>query len=113
MADLQAVAARFVDQSGKFLLAIQTIKVVDAEAFARLKADAKAIAIALKDKPLVPKKLLWEIRAMAKILRAEAPYINKGHNDLNSMADEFEMTLDLILLGDTHENRQPGVPRVI
>jgi hypothetical protein len=113
MTDLEIIASRFTDEAGKFLLAIQTVRVVDATALSQLKADARAIALSLKDKASVPKKLLWEIRSLSKILRAEAPYINKGNNDLASVADEFEMTLDLILIGDTHETRQSGRPRVI
>ncbi len=54
-----------------------------------------------------------ELRVATKVLRAEAPYVDGGRNDLESMADKLEITFDLILKGESPEDRVPGVPRII
>jgi hypothetical protein len=60
----------------------------------------------------VPKSLLKELRFAIKAMRAEAVR-HKDHQRLLKMADELELTFDLILVGEAHGDRVPGVPRII
>lgn len=113
MTDIGTLAEELSTETLGFLLSIQTVKKIDADAFQRIDQLTRQLAKLLKPQSLVPKNLLHEIRSTTKILRAEAPYINKGNNPLNAMADKLEMTFDLILLGESHEDRVPGVPRII
>ena len=112
MSDLDELQERFEKNLGQFLLAIQTVRVVDAAAFQRIDAEAAELARALKEKTLIPKSLLKDFRVAIKILRAEAPYIEGGKNRLIEMADRLELTFDLILWDERHEDRIPGVPRI-
>ena len=98
---------------GQFLAAIQTVRKVGATAFERIDRAAEALARLLKGHSLVPKALLNELRVAAKILRSEAPCVEGGRNSLVAMADKLEMTLDLILKGECHDDRVPGVPRIL
>jgi hypothetical protein len=104
---------RFKSDLGEFLRAIQTVRVVDLAAFQRVDREAAELAKGLKGQALVPRSLLNELRVATKILRAEVPYVEGGRNDLASMADKLEMTFDLILKGESPEDRVPGVPRII
>ncbi|MBR0753218.1 hypothetical protein JQ604_13585 [Bradyrhizobium jicamae] len=98
---------------GDFLLAIQTVRKVDAAAFQRIDREATVLAHALKGQALIPKSLLNELYKASKILRAEAPYIEDRQGDLEAMADTLETTFDLILAGESPDDRLPGVPRII
>lgn len=113
MTDAEMIFERFKEELGGFLLKIQTIRVLDAEAFERLNADCRKLAQELKNQPLVPKSMLNEIRVATKILRAEAAYVSGERDVIIDMADKLEMTFDLILLGEDHSDRTPGVPRII
>jgi hypothetical protein len=113
MSDLETAQERFKAELGHFLVAIQTVRVVDAAASKRIEHEAEELARLLKGHLLVSKALLNELRVATKVLRAEAPYVEGGRNSLVAMADKLEMTLDLILKGECHDDRVPGVPRIL
>jgi hypothetical protein len=113
MSDFDILQARFKVHLSRFLLSIQTVRIVDLEAFQEIDREAEELALALKGRPLVPKSLLNELRTATKVLRAEAPYIEGGKNPLVKMADMLEMTFDLILIDKCNGDRAPGVPRII
>jgi hypothetical protein len=48
-----------------------------------------------------------------RILRAESKYLKEYSPLIEVMADKIDMTFDLILLGESHDDRQPGEPRII
>ena len=98
---------------GKFLLQIQTNKGFDHDAMGRLEKIGRELAKLLKHQDMIPKVILREMRAAIKILRAEAPYMPNEQRVMLDLADRMEMTFDLILLSEDHEDRQPGVPRVV
>lgn len=104
---------RYKEELGRFLLQIQTARVLDASSFARLEADGREIAWQLRGQPLIPKSVLHEMRTAMKILRAEAPYMPSDQRAMNDMADRLEMIFDLILVGEDHSDRTPGVPRIL
>lgn len=113
MNEIAPVFDRYQEELGYFLLQIQTVHVLDVSAFERLEADSRELARLLKTEPSVPKSVLREMRATMKVLRAEAPYMPNEEHTMNDMADRLEMTFDLILLGEDHSNRIPGVPRIL
>jgi hypothetical protein len=107
---LEDLLQRFDTDIGHFLLAIQTVRVVDVAAFQNIDGEAAELARLLKGQSLVPKSLLRVFRAAIKILRAEAPYVQ---GRLVEMADRLETIFDLILIGECLEDRVAGVPRII
>jgi hypothetical protein len=113
MSDFDILEARFRVHLGQFLLSIQTVRIVDVEAFQEIDRESEELALALKGHPLVPKSLLNELRTATKVLRAEAPYVEGKKNLLIKMADRLEMTFDLILIDECYGDRVPGVPRII
>ncbi|WP_218008509.1 hypothetical protein, partial [Janthinobacterium agaricidamnosum] len=71
------------------------------------------LARLLKNSELISKSLLNELHTAAKILRAEAPFVKGKSATLVKMAEQLELTFDLILRGECHNDRISGVPRVI
>lgn len=113
MSDLDSARESFKEKASAFLLSIQTMKVVDSQAFQEVDAKAKLLSRLLKDRELISKSLLNELHMAAKILRAEAPYVKGQSATLIKMAEQLELTFDLILRGECQSDRVPGVPRVI
>jgi hypothetical protein len=113
VSEFENLQRRFKEDLGHFLLAIQTVRVVDVAAFQRVDVAAAELARLLKGQSLVPKSLLKDLRMAIKALRAEAPYVESSSGRLVEMADRLEMTFDLILIGESHEDRIPGVPRIV
>lgn len=113
MMDINSIGEKLSKNIGEFLVSIQTTRAVNRDAFEVIDQSAQQLARALKGVDLVPKALLNELHVTAKVLRAEAPYIKAGSPTLEEMANRIEMTFDLILRGECHDDRKPGVPRVI
>jgi hypothetical protein len=113
MTDVECFLERFKDEVDAFIFKVQGARVLDVEAFERLNADSHKVAEELKSWALVPKSVLNEMRMATKILQAEAPYMPEKQNAMLDMAAKLEMTFDLILLGEDHSDRIPGVPRII
>lgn len=113
MTDIEMIFEHLKEELGAFLLKIQTVRVVDVEAFERIDSDTRKLAQELKNQALVPKVMLNELRTATKILQAEAPHMRAEQGAMLDMAGKLEMTFDLILLGEDHRDRIPGVPRII
>jgi hypothetical protein len=109
--DFDKLENRFKEELGDFLFQLPPVGVVDVAAIPRICEAAEEISRALKGEPLVSKSLLWDFRATTKILRAEAPYMREHTERLIEMADRLEGIFDLILLGESPEDRVPGMPR--
>lgn len=97
----------------RFLLPIQTERYVDHRAFDEVIVRANDAARLLKSHELVPKAMLNDLHMASKILRAEASHIKHETEAMLKMAEKLELALDLILLGESKEDRIPGVPRII
>ncbi|GAA5121239.1 hypothetical protein JIN84_00445 [Luteolibacter yonseiensis] len=104
---------RIRDAVSNFLIPLQTTRVVGREAFGELHSCVKELAKQLKGHDLVPKSLLNEIYGTMQTLRNEAPYFKGETSTLEDMANQLEMSLGLILIGESHEDRASGVPRII
>jgi len=97
----------------KFLVPLQTTRIIKRDAFEELANAVKAFAKALKGHDLVPKSLLNEIYTSMQVLRNEAPHFRGETATLEDMANQLEMVLGLILIGESPDDRVPGVPRII
>lgn len=113
MNDIDLIQDGFKYKVGDFLLAVQTVKTVNHQAFQEVDAQAKLLARLLKGRELVSKSFLNDLHTAARILRAEAPFIKDQLITLVKMAEQLELTFDLILRGECHADRTPGVPRII
>lgn len=98
---------------GTFLSSIQMGGSVDLSLGREIVAMSKELARALKGHELIPKTLINELHSTSKILRGEIPHIRVGANDAEQIANELDYSFDLILRGESHEDRAPGVPRII
>lgn len=113
MTETETIFEHLKEELGAFLLKVQTVRALDVKAFERIDADSRKLAQGLKNQALVPKSLLNEMRVATKVLRAEAAYMHEEQGAMLDMASRLEMTFDLILLGEDHSDRSPGVPRII
>jgi hypothetical protein len=69
-------------------------------------------AEALRSEYVVSKQMLGCLRNASKAIRNQAPHVAAARENLH-LADKFEMLLDLIIIGETPRDRQPGVPRIV
>ena len=97
----------------RFLVPIQTTRVVDEEAFRTLHEEALNLVRAFKGQKRVPKALLLELLGSYSILRSEAPYFGAKQALLESMADKIEICFRMILADEVPGERQSGVPRIM
>lgn len=111
MTETMPIFEHYQEELSHFLSQIQTVHVLDHSVSERLESASQELARLIKDQPLIPKSVLWQMRAAMKILRAEAPYMPSKQRAMNDMADRLEMTFDLILLGEDHGDRRPDAPR--
>ncbi|GGY21192.1 hypothetical protein [Paludibacterium paludis] len=100
-------------QIGRLLLSIQAERSIDLLAVQMVVEQVKELAKTLKGSELLPRTVLYELHTAIKILRAEIPHIKHGRDDVVRTVDEIELAFDLILRGECHESRVPGVPRIV
>lgn len=112
MSDVRRVQEGLKEQLFKFLLPIQTERYVDRRVFEVVIELANDAARLLKSSELVPKALLNDLHSASKVLRAEAPHIKLETDAMIQMAQTLEFLFDLILLGESKDDRVPGVPRI-
>lgn len=110
---ISTTGQRLREAVSNFLIPLQTTRVLKRDAFETLAAESKGLAKQLKGHDLVPKALLNEIYGTMQVLRNEAPYFKGETATLEDMANQLEMTLGLIFIGESHEDRVPGVPRIV
>jgi hypothetical protein len=84
----------------------------DASAFARLRDYLSCKAEAIRDEHVISKQVLGSLRNAASAIRNQAAYVSEARKNL-ALADEFDMLLDLMVIGETPRDRVPGVPRII
>ncbi len=97
----------------RFLVPLQTERKLDDEAFEDLHRAANSLAGELKGADTLPRKLMNELYVTIQVIRREGEYFHEAGETLQGMAGRLEMTFSLILKGECHDDRAPGVPRVI
>ena len=90
---------------------LQTTKTLDASAFERLNDLVNQLAQLLRGSIQLPRKIVNELYGTAKALENEAPHSKDPRVGMDWSAKLF-LTFDLIMLGESHDDRKPGVPRV-
>ncbi len=95
------------------LTKLQIGKAVDRHLLQNILLGIKTLTVMLQSEKLIPKAALNEIRSMIKVLNAEAPYFSGETDFLKKTAEEMEFSFDLILMGENHADRVPGVPRIM
>jgi hypothetical protein len=91
---------------------LQELKEVRTDAFEHAEQWMQKVALLLKGRDSLPRKPLLLLRQVGGILENEAPYAKDPKSAL-AMANSVAITLDLVLRGEAHDDRKPGVPRII
>ena len=91
------------------LLAADTF---DASAFRSLIDYLSEKAEAIKGEHVVSKQVLGSLRTAASAIRSRAAYVQQAKDNL-ALADECEMLLDLMIVGESPRDRVPGVARIV
>ncbi|QKH38518.1 hypothetical protein FOC84_27730 [Achromobacter pestifer] len=108
---IEDVAADLRSSGAEFVMALQTTKEIKRQAFERLDKASRELARLLRGAEQLPRNIINDLYITAKILENEAPY-SQDSALVSQMAGTLYMTFDLILLGESHEDRLPGIPRV-
>jgi|GEM_PF-1912633 len=84
----------------------------DLPAFTALYDYLSDKAEALKSEYVISKQILDTLRNASKSIRNQAPYVAAAQENI-SLADKFEMLLDLMITDESPRDRLPGVPRIV
>ncbi|GAA0831066.1 hypothetical protein [Cupriavidus pauculus] len=110
MSNVESVAAELRSSGMELVTALQTTKEIKRQAFERLDQASRELARLLKGSEQLPRQIVNDLYVTAKILENEASY-SRDAVLVAQMASALYMTFDLILLGESHEDRRLGVPR--
>ena len=113
MTEMREMHEDLRERLSRFLLPIQTERHVDHRAFEEVIARANDAARLLKSHELVSKVLLNDLHMASKVLRAEAAHIKSETEAMLKKAGRLEFVFDLILLGESPEDRVSGVARIV
>ena len=84
-------------------------------AFKQTEQLSKQLTSLLKGQELLPRYILLQLSQAANILQNEASYMptTADKQEAFRMANAIQVTLNLILRGECHDDRRPGIPRII
>jgi len=91
---------------------VQEAKEVRTAAYEQVELLSKELTTMLKGRELLPRRTLLMLDMAANTLENEASYAKEPAR-VTAMANAIRLTLGLILLGEAHEDRKPGVPRIV
>ncbi|MHA6196399.1 hypothetical protein ACX3YG_18745 [Pseudomonas wadenswilerensis] len=111
MRSLESVAAEMRSSGSELVVALQTNKEIKQQSFEHFDRASRELAQLLRGSEQLPRQIVNDLYIIAKTLENEAPHSIDSEQVLK-MAYALYMTFDLILLGESHEDRQPGVPRI-
>lgn len=89
-----------------------TADTFDLSAFRSLLGYLSEKAEAIKGEHVISKQVLGSMRAAASAIRSRATYVQQAHDNLG-LAAEFDILLDLMIIGESPQDRVPGVPRIV
>lgn len=94
---------------------VQDGKEIRRSAFERIEQLSKHLTALLKGQELLPRYILLQLSQAASILQNEASYMptTADKQEALRMANAIQVTLDLILRGECHDDRRPGIPRIV
>jgi hypothetical protein len=111
MSDIASVSAELKQAIFDVRMPLQSTKFLDISAFERLDRCATELAQLLKGSEQLPREIINELYKTAKAMENEAPFA-KNRELVQQWSSKLYMTFDLILLGESHDDYKPGVPRV-
>lgn len=97
----------------RFVVPLQTTRIVDSAAFERLHALTLELMRSYKGKDLVSKSLLNELYVTSRVIQAESAHAKTERGALEAMANKLETCVGLLLKNEVLEERQSGIPRII
>lgn len=94
---------------------VQDGKEIRASAFERTEQLSKQLTALLKGHELIPRYILERLSQAASILQNEASHMptTAEQQKAHQMATAIMTTSNLIIGGECHDDRRPGVPRII
>ncbi|WP_263262282.1 hypothetical protein [Pseudomonas sp. RIT-PI-S] len=95
------------------LIPLQTQDSVRSSELLKVEEYALQVARHLKGEEYLPRKTLVIYRKLITTLQNEAPDRGEESSKLLQLAARIENTFDLILAGESPDDRIPGVPRII
>lgn len=84
----------------------------DGAAFEALYDYIASKAPNLREEYVLSKQILACLRQASAAIRSRSDYVPAARQNL-SVADKFDMLLDLLIAGEDPADRRPGVPRII
>jgi hypothetical protein len=84
----------------------------DPAAFKALREHICRKAEDLRGEYVISKQILKCLREPSGVIRNQAEHVPAAREQL-SVADDFEILLDLLIAGEGCADRQPGVPRIL
>jgi hypothetical protein len=111
MSDVGRLSEELYQHFFDLIVPLQTTKEINDTAFQAADQIGKELARLLKGQELLPRKLLYDLDMAAGILENEARHATDP-DKVMAMARAVQMTYGLILCGECHDDRKPGVPRV-
>ena len=93
---------------------VQDGKEIRNAAFEQMEHLSKKLTQLLKGHELIPRYILQELSQAASVLEATAQYMPTASEQQKALAisHAIQRTFSLILLGECHDDRRPGVPRI-
>jgi hypothetical protein len=111
MNELNQAAEELRRHIESLVISIQTTKEIKHAEFEAADALGRRIAVLLKGQEKLPRRILYDLDMAAGILENEAEQ-SQNPQEVLAMSRAFRLSFGLILCGETHDDRKPGVPRV-
>jgi hypothetical protein len=94
---------------------VQDGKEIRKAAFERTQQLSKQLTTLLKGHELLPRYILLQLYQAENVLQNEASYMPTvtDQQEALQMASAIQLTSYLILKGECHDDRRPGIPRII
>lgn len=94
---------------------VQDGKEIRTMSFDQTEQLSRQLTTLLKGHEMLPRYILLRLSQATTILQNKAPYMQSAAEQQEAvrMANAIQMTSSLILRGECHDDRRPGVPRII
>jgi hypothetical protein len=94
---------------------VQDGKEIRTAPFERTEELSRQLTALLKGHELLPRYILLRLSQAATILQNEAPYMPtiSEQQEALRMSNAIQLTSSLILKGECHDDRRPGIPRIM
>jgi hypothetical protein len=94
---------------------VQDGKEIRTAAFERTEQLSRQLTALLKGHELLPRYIMLGLSKAATILQNEAPYMptTSEQQEARRMSNAIQLTSSLILYGECHQDRRPGIPQIM